>query len=97
MDEWGKNDSALRFMFWAFVIGLLLAYTLVFPLKWVGLMPDHLTWLGLALGPGALFSIFISAFAGLLWLKQRWWMLFLPVSLISLAVLTGLNVANWNR
>ena len=85
----------LRFGVRASALGLVLAYALIFPLKWAGLMPDHDSWLGLALAPAAMFGLLGSMFAGLLWLRGRWWLLFVPVALLSLAVLLELNLARW--
>lgn len=36
-----------------------MAYALVLPLKWHGLMPDHMGWLGLACAPLALLGFLV--------------------------------------
>ena len=97
MKDLPQIDSQLWFIVRAWAIGLLMAYGLSFLLKLLDLLADHLTWLGLTVGPAALFSILGSPFAGRLWFKERWWMFCFPVSFVALAVLFGLNMANWNR
>ena len=83
----------LRFGVRSCALGLLLAYALVVPLKWNGLMPDRLTWLDMLLGPAVMFGVIGSMFAGHLWLKQRWWILFVPVAVLAWAVMIGLLIA----
>ena len=85
----------LRFGWRACLIGWVLAYALVFPLKWMGLMPPHLTWLGLVVGPGAIFMLLGSLFVSPLWLGRRWWMLFTPIAFLSWVALLSLIV--WER
>ena len=61
----------LRFGVRACLCGLLLGYALAIPAKGAGLMPAHLTWLGLTLVPASLFVLLGSLFAGPL-LLGRW-------------------------
>lgn len=46
-----------RFALRACGVGLLAAYGMVLPLKWYGLMPDHLGWLTLVWLPIAMFGL----------------------------------------
>lgn len=87
---WNQIEPQLRFGARACAVGLVLAYGLVFPLKWWGLMPDHLSWIGLLLSPAALFGLLGSLFVGPLWLRRRWWVLFLAAAVFSWAVMLGL-------
>jgi hypothetical protein len=91
-EQWQQLLPQLRFGVRACFLGFGLAYALVFSLKADGLMPAHMTWLGLTLAPAALFGVLGSMFAGMLWLKHRWWLLFVPVLLLSCAVMVILNL-----
>src|SRR5690242_7542353 len=97
MDDtgWEQFRPGLRFGVRGCGVGLVLAYALAFPLKWAGLMPDHVTWLGLAVVPPAMFGLFGSVFAGALRLRHRWWLLFVPAAVLSWAALLG--VIWWGR
>ena len=97
MSESGSEqlNPQLRFGLRACAIGLVLSYAMVFPLKWNGLMPPHLTWLGLTVTPAATFSFLGSMFVGPLWLGRRWLRLFVPVSLLSFTAM--LAVIWWER
>ena len=94
--EGQHTPQELRFGVRACCLGLALAYVLVFPLKWFGLMPDHLTWLGLTLAPAAYSGRWFRCSQGFFGLRNRWWLLFVPVGLF-LAVLIGLNIARLGR
>jgi hypothetical protein len=83
-------EKSLRFCIRACATGLVLAYGLVFPLKWAGLMPSHLTWLKLAVAPAIMFGMLGSLFVGVLWLGQRWWLLFVPTALLGWVVMLTL-------
>lgn len=82
-DSWKTLDRECRFGLFACGIGLVLAYALVFPLKLAGLMPGHLSWLGLAIAPAAILGLLGSLFAGVLLLRRRWICLFLPMAVLS--------------
>lgn len=94
-DNWKGIDRQCRFALWACVVGLLLAYALVLPLKFAGLMPERLSWLALLIAPGAVFSILGSQFAGVLILRQRWGWLFLPTAVLGSAAMMA--VIWWER
>ena len=76
-------SSGLR----VYLFGLLLVYALVLPIKWAGLMPTHITWLGLALVPAALFALLGSLLAGPLVLGRRWLWLFVLTALVCCFVM----------
>ncbi len=88
---WNHIAADLRFGARACAVGLLLAYGLVFPLKWLGLMPDHLSWIGLTLLPAAMFGLLGSLLVGPLWLRERWWLVFVPAALLCWAIMLGLT------
>ncbi len=92
MDDsgWEQLRPDFRFGVWGCGVGLVLAYALAIPLKWAGLMPDRVTWLDLAVGPAALFGLLGSVFAGALWLRRRWWSMFIPAAVLSWAAMLGL-------
>jgi hypothetical protein len=66
-------------------VGLVLALALGWSLKWANLMPPHMTWLGIIIGPAAAFGAFGSAFVCALWLRSRWMMAFLPMAVLCIA------------
>ncbi len=74
-------------------VGLALGYAITVPLKAFDMLPSHITWVGVALAPAAIFGLVGSLFAGRLWLGHRWWMLFAPVAIVSLTTLAWLNLA----
>jgi hypothetical protein len=94
-EDWKQLDPELRFGVRACGVGLTLAYALTFPLKWAGLMPDHISWLGLTVAPAAMLGLFVSLFAGGLWLRNRWWLVFIPFALLSWVLMLGLIF--WER
>jgi hypothetical protein len=69
---------------------LLLAYALATPLKWAELLPSHMTWLGIAVMPGALFAALGALFAFPLWFRQWWWIGFLPFAVLCGATMLAL-------
>jgi hypothetical protein len=94
---WQQLLPQLRFGAWACAIGLVLVYAVVFPLKWAGLMPDHMTWITLTLTPAALLGSLGSLFVGAIWLRHRWWLVWVPALVLCLAVMIGLTVARLAR
>jgi hypothetical protein len=94
-EGWEQIAPDLRFGLRGCGVGLVLAYTLAFPLKWAGLMPGHLTWLGLAVAPAAMFGLLAAPFAGALWLGRRWWLVFVPATVLCCAAMLG--VIWWGR
>jgi hypothetical protein len=92
-----SEKASLLFGLRACLVGLILGYCIVFPLKYYDLMPDRLTWLGLILAPMSMFGLLASLFAGRLWLGNRWWLLFFPMTVAAAAILLALNVSNWTR
>jgi hypothetical protein len=94
---WEQWSPQLRVGVRLCLLGLLVAYCLLFPLKSVGMLPSHVTWLGCALVPAVLFSFFGSLFASLLWLRERWWMAFLPFALLCCAAMFLLLLAERSR
>jgi hypothetical protein len=91
MPPTSDEAASLRFGTFATAAGLVLAHTIVFPLKSLGFFPNH-TWVGIALAPAAIFGLVGSLFAGRMFLGQRWWMLFVPAAFVSLATLIWLNM-----
>ena len=67
-----------RFAVRGFACGLLLAWVLVSMLKYMDLMPDHVTWAKGIIGPAIFFTMIGGPFAAVLWLRSRWWMVYLP-------------------
>ncbi len=72
------------------VAGLLVAYALLLTLKGYGILPDHVSWLGCFVVPAVLFSFLGSLFAFPLWLRERWWLGFLPFALLCCGCLLAL-------
>lgn len=70
----------LRFGLRACLAGMLLGDALAISLKRAGLMPPHISWLGVSLVPAAPFILLGSLFAGPLLLGRHWRWLFLPVA-----------------
>lgn len=58
-------------------------------------MPDHLSWLGLAIAPAAIFGLLGSLFGGVLLLRRRWILLFLPMAVLGSAAMMA--VIWWER
>lgn len=92
---WEKIARDFRFGLRSCIVGLLLAYALALPLKWAGLMPDHMSWTGLTVGPAAIFGLLGSLFAGVLWLRERWWLVFVPAAVLCWAAMLALTL--WGR
>ena len=79
-----------RFAVWACACGLLLAWALVSTLKYMDLMPDHMTWPKIIVGPAILFVAIGSLFGSTLWLRSRWWMAYLPILFLCAAAMLTL-------
>ena len=92
-----SEKASLIFGLRASLAGLILAYGIVFPLKYCDLFPDRLTWLGLILAPMSMFGLLASLFAGRLWLGNRWWLFFFAMTVVAAAILLALNVSSWSR
>jgi hypothetical protein len=72
-----------RFVAVASAVGLLVAYSTALPLKWVGLMPDRMTWFGLVAAPGAMFGLIAwSAWAPVVFPRRPQLGLFLGLLLV---------------
>lgn len=99
MQSTGSNSEALpaflRFGFRACVFGLIAAYAFALPLKWSGLYPAHLTWLGVLVFPAAIFTLIGSFFGLQLRFNGRWWIPYSMVSLICCGAM--LAVIWWER
>lgn len=93
--DFESDAPHLRFGFWACVVGLVLGCAIGIPLKWVGLTPAHISWLGVSLVPASLFTVVGSLFAGPLFLGRRWPWLFVPVAFVG--SLTMLAVILYER
>ena len=76
-----------RFCAWACVVGLLLAYALVLPLRWAGLLMPHASWFGIVVLLGSLFAAIGARFAFPLWLRERWRIGYVPFVLLCGAVM----------
>jgi hypothetical protein len=90
---WEKLLADCRFAVRAFTCGLLLAWALVSTLKYMDMMPDHMTWTAIIVGPAILFVALSSIFASVLWLRSRWWKACFPILLLCLAAMAALALA----
>ncbi len=77
----------MRFGVRACLFGLVLGYVLTIPARWAGLMPAHLTWLGMTLVPASVFALLGSLFAGPLLLGRRWPWFFIPAACVCCLVM----------
>ncbi len=76
---------------WA-VIGLILAYASVVPLKVVGYLPATVTWVGVVLIPGIIFlGITSILFLPVRTVRQRWFMMTFSLS----CYLVGMVLVYW--
>lgn len=88
--SWEPYLAQLRVGVRMCVIGLLVAYVLLLSMKGADLLPEHMTWLGCVVVPAVLFSFLGALFAFPLWLRQRWWMGFLPFAMLCCATIFAL-------
>ena len=59
-------------------------------LKYMDMMPDHMTWTAIIVGPAILFVALSSIFASVLWLRSRWWMVCFPILVLCLTAMLTL-------
>jgi hypothetical protein len=76
-----------RFTLRACGVGLLLAYASVLPLKGLGWMPPHISWLGAVVAPLTIFAWLASPVIMPSWFPRRWELAFLVSTLLGAAVL----------
>ena len=88
--NWSQHDDEMRRCIRLTVIGLLIGCALAWSLKYLDLIPPHLTWLDLTVGPAVLFASSCSMFGGVLWLRHHWERLFASVTLLGVAIILAL-------
>jgi hypothetical protein len=79
--------SVRRFTLRACSVGLVLAYASVLPLKGLGWMPPHISWLGAVVAPLAMFAWLASLVTLPSWFPRRWEVAFIVSTLLCAAVL----------
>src|SRR5262245_61329426 len=85
--ETADYRSLRRFTLYACALGLVVAYAAVLPLKGLGWMPPHISWLGALLVPPVMFGWLASLVVAPSWFPRRATLAVLIPTLVSTAVL----------